>query len=660
MQEELELQETRRTAVQPTHTNTDLIEMAKRSLGSGRRILITGGTGFVGSALAQVLCDAGNDVTITGRSRFRVRSDGRFVAANISNSEEVDELCRDQEIIFHCAAMTSPWGSLHQHRSVNLDGTENVVRACVKHQVQRLVHVSSTAIYFQFRDSDITDESPLPSRFSCAYAQSKAEAERVVEAAIQNGLNAYIVRARAVFGPGDNALLPRLILAAQQGRLRQIGNNLCDLTYIDNLLAGLILAADVRRTVGCCTITNNSPVRLWPLLHEVLAKTTEGYDPSRQIPRWLAMLFARGMEWKHRLLKLRGEPGITRYSVGLLAHQQTFTSAAAGRDLDYQPIVSVEDGIQRTLTSMKQRPLLSGTHSPQVTVRFYSTGYIEFGRHRADRSGSKERTRFHATIALITHPRFGSILFDAGYSPDFFAATQRWPYRLYRWATKVHTDEHWTPKAWLRREGIAPEDLRLILVSHFHGDHICGLNAFPNAEFITLAKTWEMARHRSGFDAVRRGILPDLIPRDFGNRVHTIHELHDPGLGDGQLRTCHDLFRDGSIRLFNLDGHAHGQMGVLLNTEGAKQVFLVADSFWTRTEIQRRLKPTRDFRMIADHYRAALRTRESICDLAQQVPSIQFVCTHCPDFAREQQFDEVLLSVRERPPLMMQINTMEE
>ncbi len=623
-------------------TDPEILSIADAELGAKpRKILVTGATGFVGSRLSQALCDAGHEVTITGRSPYRIRSGGTFIASDVTDSEQVFEICKDQEIVFHCAALTSPWGSLELHRRSNTLGTKNVVDACKHHNVQRLVHVSSTAIFFQFKDRvRVTDDTEFPKTFCNPYAQSKAEAEQVVQSGIAEGLNAYIVRARAVFGPGDNALLPRLINAAENGRMRQIGDgkNLCDLTYIDNLVAGLIRAANPERATGVCTITNEEPVNLWDVLHQVLKETTTN-PTTKSIPYWVAIRAAQFAEMKHRFLRLPGEPAITRYGVGLLAKQQTFESAAAKTDLGYRPIISLNDGIDRTIGSLRKR-LKRTTGQTNVSVKFYSTGYVEFKRKIAEKSGGSQPTRFHATVAVISHPKYGLTLFDTGYSCKFFEVTKSFPNKLHAIATKVITKEAWSIENWLKRDGIDPAEVKRVIVSHFHADHIGGVHFFPNADFVTSSKAWGSVRNLRGFSAVRRGFLPEFLPSDFQTRLHAINELHSPGLGP--MRNCHDLFGDGSVRLFDLDGHANGQLGALLQLADGKQTFLLADTFWTRQEISSGLDPTFAFRWVAENVSAAKKSRAAIFEISKSNPEIELVCAHCPEFAAEQGFDDQL------------------
>lgn len=616
-----------------------LKSLVQQQLGPSRKsILVTGGAGFVGSRLAEVLVESGHDVTVSGRSRWRVRSRGKFVAADMADWEQVESLCSQQDIVFHCAALTSPWGSLAQHRRENVQGTKNVVAGCVKHSVDRLVHVSSTAILFEFQDrTDIPDDAPLPQSFCNPYAQSKAEAEAVVQDAIAAGLSAWIVRARAVFGPGDSVLLPRLIEAAERGKLRQIGDgrNICDLTYVDNLVAGLILAAGTPNRSGRCTITNHEPIVLWPLLKKVIHEVT-GKELTGKVPRSLALKAASLVELKHRWLRSPGEPPITRYAAGLLSHEQTFQSATATDVLGYEPLISMQQGIDRTIKFLSSSGAVTQTANV-ASIRFFTTGYIEFSRRLAQRGAAQKKTRFHATVALIDHPKFGLTLFDTGYSPRFNAATQKWPWRLYRMMTPAFVPPELAVVNQLKASGVDPSEIRQIVISHFHADHICGLSDFPNADFVATNRAWEGVKHLKGLRAIKNAFIPSLLPDDFSDRFHGLGAFHGPPLGP--FPRSHDLFGDGSVLLVELDGHAKGQTGAIVRNNDGQRVFLLADAFWTRTEIEQNLKPTASFRLVADDWAAVLRTRNRVREFLLQNPDVQPVCCHCPDFAEEMKFN---------------------
>ncbi|MCZ6603218.1 MAG: NAD-dependent epimerase/dehydratase family protein [Planctomycetota bacterium] len=615
---------------------SELAEAVRSVLGGRvRKFLVTGGSGFVGSHLARALADAGQSVICTGRNRLkthRIRHPRiTFVEADIRDSQAIRQLCRRAEIVYHTAALSSPWGRRGHFHSINVEGTRNVVEGCQHEGVRRLVHVSSTAIFFDFQDRlDRLDSDPLPLRASSAYAETKLRAERVVSEAVDKGLDAFIVRARAVIGPGDNALLPRLILAAEKGRLKQIGrgDNVVDLTYIDNLVYALVLAADRGRSGSACTITNGEPAALWAVVRQILEALDLNAD-LRRIPYPIAYCLAGLLEGVHKVIPGLGEPLLTRYSVGILAKTQTFDLTAARRELGYRPIVPLQIGIRRLIEHLRARK--EDPAATSVRFRLFSTGYTEHSRAVVLRGARRRKIRFHATFGLIEHPTEGVVLFDTGYSRRFFYGTRLYPYRFYRHVTPVHAPEEATAERILGRLGIHPSSVRYVVLSHFHADHIGGLRDFPNASFIASARAWEAVRGRRGFRALRKGYLPSLLPRDFTDRLLLIEQFHDPGMGP--FSRCHDLFGDGSVRLFDLPGHCHGHLGALLQTDPVRQTFLVSDAAWVSDAIRENRRPHRIVSLILDspaQYRATLR---QLHEYQNAYPHVEMVPTHCPEVA---------------------------
>ncbi len=608
------------------------------------RILITGGTGFVGSRVATLLAEANQTVTITGRNRYRTSRTWhpqiRFVPAELCNAMEVDRACSDQDVVIHAAALAAAWGPASLFHAINVTGTENVVHACRQQPYTRLVHISSTAIHFEFRDKlDLQEDAGLPNRFACDYAASKAAAEEVVQKAVSLGLNATIVRARAVFGPGDNALLPRLLAAASQGRLPIIGrgDNRVDLTYIDNLAYALCLAMVRGEPGSVCTITNEDPVLLWPILHRISEQL--GFPTKRRhISYPTAIAFAKAASVCHRVLKRTGEPVLTRYTVGLLSKSQTFSPDAARRVLGYRPIVSIEQGIQRTLDALNDRD--DSDSKCSVQLKLFTTGFTPQPYGIVERGQRFGKIPIHATCALIEHPKHGLFLFDTGYSHKFSEATRKFPTSIYGRLTPLVHSPSLTIRAQLDKQNVAPEAIRGVIISHFHADHVAGLSDFGHSDFIASQLAWSTVAGRRGFSALRRGFLSSLIPTDFEERFRPIEHFHDPGIGP--FEHCHDLFGDGSVRLIPIPGHARGQIGALVQTGPGKRVFLAADATWTSGSLRSNRMPHWLTYSFIDSIRDLRQSLDRLHTFSKQYPSIEIIPTHCPEVAARYGFDNIV------------------
>jgi nucleoside-diphosphate-sugar epimerase len=222
-----------------------------------------------------------------------------------------------------------------------------------------MVFVSSSSLYFEFAHRmNITESDPLPPRAANHYVASKRAAERIVANAHERGLGTVVVRPRAIFGPGDTALLPRLLRVASQGWLPLIdrGAALVDLTYVDNVADVLWAAAVAPDSVAgrVYNVTNGEPWRVASLLSNV-AEVLDLEVRFVNVPFAVAYAVAALLELVASLSPGRPEPPLTRYTVGVLGRSQTLSIEAARRDLAYAPRVSVAEGVRRTVDWWRQR-----------------------------------------------------------------------------------------------------------------------------------------------------------------------------------------------------------------------------------------------------------------------------------------------------------------
>jgi glyoxylase-like metal-dependent hydrolase (beta-lactamase superfamily II) len=268
-----------------------------------------------------------------------------------------------------------------------------------------------------------------------------------------------------------------------------------------------------------------------------------------------------------------------------------------------------------------------------VQCYLLDTGYCLAWEHHVIQGGARRRIACHALVALLQHPRYGWLLWDAGYAPRLLTATQSLPYALYRLATPLHLDPKLTVTAQLGRWQLTPADIGYVLVSHFHADHIAGLRDFPTATFVATQEAYADIAPRHGFNALRRGFIPTLLPEDFSRRLRQLPRFTGaalPGLG-----ATYDLFNDGSLLLVELPGHARGQMGMLAQTQRGPLLF-AADGCWLLRAIRENRPPSRMTHFFIDDAVAMRATVAHLHTFSQARPDVTIIPSHCPEvFARE-------------------------
>ena len=264
------------------------------------RILVTGGTGFLGGHVARALLAGKHHVVISGRdfaqAQRLIEAGAIPIRADLTDRGATMDSCRRVDVVCHVGALSSQWGRREDFFAANVSGTAAVIEGCRRHNVRRLVHISSPSVLFDGRDHlNLTEAAPYPRRFISEYSRTKKLAEDLVNAA--HDLPAAILRPKAIFGPGDRALLPRLIAAARAGRLPLIGNgqNRVDLTYVGNVVRAILLALDSDAAVGkTYTITNDEHPLLWEVIRSVLTRLNIA-PALRRAPLALALAAATVM-----------------------------------------------------------------------------------------------------------------------------------------------------------------------------------------------------------------------------------------------------------------------------------------------------------------------------------------------------------------------------
>ena len=310
-----------------------------------RKALVTGATGGLGLAVVEALAGAGYAVRATGRdasARPRREAMGAAVVlADLTDPRVAAALCDGMDAVFHVAALSSPWGRDAVFQAINVTATQSLLVAARAARADSFVFVSSPSIYTRPRDQvGLTEADPMAVRPMNAYAATKGQAERLVLAANAPGFATMAIRPRAIVGPDDKVLLPRVLRLVERGRFPVMrgGAALIELTDVRDAARALLLADQRRATVAGrpFNISGGRPVAVRDLalrLGEALERPLSLVPVSVNV----ATAAASVMQTVCKLLPGYPEPPLTPYSVAALAWSQTFDLTQAREALGYEP-----------------------------------------------------------------------------------------------------------------------------------------------------------------------------------------------------------------------------------------------------------------------------------------------------------------------------------
>jgi len=334
-------------------------------LASRPTVLVTGGGGFLGSAIIERLVARGDAVRSLSRSAYPKLADMGVdqVRGDIGDRQIVETACRGVELVFHVAAKPPPWGKYRDYYKTNVTGTQNVLDACIRSDISRLVYTSTPSVVFDGTDMLGVDESvPYPAKFNAFYPETKAKAEQLVLKATGKRLRTVVLRPHQIWGPGDPHFAPRLIARAKKLKRIGHGNNLVDTTYIDNAVDAHILAADTLEknpeiSGNIYFISQADPIPAWDMVDAILAAA--GLPPVKgTISYKTAWTIGAIMEFFYRTFPLPGEPPMTRFLADAVAKSHWFDISAAKTDLGYAPAVPLEEGLLRLEDWLKTSDLI--------------------------------------------------------------------------------------------------------------------------------------------------------------------------------------------------------------------------------------------------------------------------------------------------------------
>ena len=333
------------------------------------KALVTGGGGFLGSAIVRLLRARGDDVTVVARGEYpELRSLGARVArADITDLPALTDAFAGRDVAFHTAAKAGVWGSHESYYRPNVVGTEMVIAACLATGLPRLVFTGSPSVVFDGRDqANGTSALPYANRPSSHYSATKAAAERLVLKANSKPLATVSLRPHLIYGPGDPHLIPRVIDRASKGRLAVVGDgkNRVSLTFIDNAAAAHVQAAGRLNFNAACAgrayfINDPEPVVFGDWLKTLVARL--GLPAIRRRLSIPAAVAVGGiLEFAWTAFRLGGEPPLTRSVARNLGLSHWYSIDEAVRDFGYAPPVKADQGFEQTIEWFKPKVSSAG------------------------------------------------------------------------------------------------------------------------------------------------------------------------------------------------------------------------------------------------------------------------------------------------------------
>lgn len=327
-------------------------------------VLVIGGNGFLGSALVQALKRSGLRTLRSFDLSLSPDPTIDSAVGDLRNPEQVLQACAGIDTVFQTASLVD-WGLRSRERlmAVNVQGNRNVITACQRSRVKRLIYTSSIDVVFDGTPIRNGDESlPYPKKHLDDYGHSKALAEQdILNANTKDGLQTCSLRAAGMYGPGDRTRFPSILNAARAGQMMYMGDGSArfDHVYVANMVEAHLCAARALQPASPVSgeayfITDHDTGNFYEFLTPFLA-ALEFKVPAQRLPVSVAYGLAVILETLSRIGLGPSTPLLTRYVVLSTCRDFYFNSGKAQRDFGYQPVVSKEQAFAETLAWLKMQ-----------------------------------------------------------------------------------------------------------------------------------------------------------------------------------------------------------------------------------------------------------------------------------------------------------------
>lgn len=368
----------------------------------GTKVLVTGGTGFIGGRLVEhLVIDHGAEVRVLVKNFARApriaRLPIRMFPGEVTDLKAVTKAVEGCDVVFHCAYGNA--GSPQEQKKVTVEGTENVLKAALNQKVNRVVHVSTISVYGKTPDGEM-DESAPRRRSNDVYADSKLEAEELAfKYYREKRLPVSIIQPTIVYGPYGKTWTVSPINQLKTNRVILVdgGTGLCNAVYVDDVVKAMVLAATREKAIGEIFLISGGEPMPWEDFYGA-------YEHMLGFESTIAMSLTEARDFSRNMRK--GHSTITQIRRGLREHPYILSAILQLPAISriYRPVWAVTPGLLKKLARGALLPGPAGTESsssrPEKPIQPLTEAQISFFRART-------RVRIDKARRLLGYqPRF--------------------------------------------------------------------------------------------------------------------------------------------------------------------------------------------------------------------------------------------------------------